>query len=213
MSSQYIYCFVTFLFLFNQSYGQNDDFKNRFEFSGSLSYDYSTDNGPSDSDPYGITNSVSQSLGIFPTIGYFVTNELEVAFEPEYYIQSKTYTGTYLHTSTTDYQPGIALGIYYNVTSLKQIIPFFGLRVEESWKVTDGDPTLYGFDLEWAKQGWTKPQVMFPSAATGVKLMVIKDFGAIIQLKYSKTTHWNTFDEDNRNGANFEMGVGLFLIL
>jgi hypothetical protein len=43
--------------------------------------------------------------------------------------------------------------------------------------------------------------------------MVIKDFGAIIQLKYSKTTHWNTFDEDNRNGANFEMGVGLFLIL
>ena len=60
MSSQYIYCFVTFLFLFNQSYGQNDDFKNRFEFSGSLSYDYSTDNGPSDSDPYGITNSVLQ---------------------------------------------------------------------------------------------------------------------------------------------------------
>jgi hypothetical protein len=158
-----------------------------FELLGSISYNNSTV-GDASSDVYAMSqNFNSQNLMVRPSIGYFLTNEIEFLFDVQYVLTYLQDDNGYDPSKWWSHRLGLSIGASYNYTFNQFITPFLGTRIGTSWSRMHseaGVPEDYG---------WGKPEISFPDLFIGTRFFVSKDWAFVISIEYSKTEPYSNF--------------------
>ena len=179
-----------------------------FELLGSISYNNSTV-GVASSPTYAMSQNLnSQNLMVRPSIGYFLTDEVEFLFDLQYALsyQHNNYDRIVIY-DWWSHRLGFSIGASYNYPINPFITPFLGTRIGFSWSrmhSEGGVPEDYG---------WGKPEISFPDLFIGTRFFVSKDWAFVISLEYSKIEPYSNFpiywDKNESTSVNF--GFSVFL--
>jgi len=172
-----------------------------FELQGSVSYSNST------------LRMAERSINtenevIRPTIGYFISDEIELLFDIQYVYSNQKYIDSYGINEWKDYHLGYSIGASYNIPVRPQnIIPFVGIRIGQLWSKHEYKQYL----PESTK--WGKPEITFPDLFMGTRIFLNTNWSLIVSLEYLKTKpsadlpiYW-----DENESTLFGVGFSVFL--
>ncbi len=152
-------------------------------------------------------NFNTQNLMVRPSLGCFLTDEIEFLFDIQYVL-------TYLHDDN-GYEPykwwshrlGFSIGASFNYPINSVITPFLGTRIRTSWSRMHSEGGVP------EDQGWGKPEISFPDLFIGTRFFVSKDWAFVISIEYSLTKPYGNFpiywDKNELTSVNF--GFSVFL--
>jgi hypothetical protein len=152
-------------------------------------------------------NLNTQNLMVRPSIGYFLTSEVEFLLDVQYVLYYSHNDDQYASSKWWNHRLGFSIGVSYNYSINPFITPFLGTRIGASWSrmhLESGVPE---------EMGWGKPEISFPDLFAGTRVFVSKDWAFVISIEYSTTKPYSNFpiywDKNESTSVNF--GFSVFL--
>jgi len=188
-----------------------------YELSGGFSYSYSNSLTPPYSGESFSRYFKTHTVSISPSLGYFLTEEIEILLSPEYSLQIVQYNLAEYRSGNpiiviertdrrTGHRIGFSLGIAYNYYLTSTFDIFVGAKIGQGWTWT-GSQTEY---FSW-NTGWSKPELSFPQVVAGVKIFIATSWAFLLQGQYSFTDHYSGNPEQEISRYVFAVGMSTFL--
>ena len=198
------------LFLSQSLLSQTVLLKDRYELQGTVAYQYVSETRQFDANLGYAPEYTIQAVAVTPSVGYFISRSLQAFVQPRIGFTRSTSKMLDRFVSppqeknivTTEYMPGIAIGVAYHIVDTSIIIPFVAVSTQISWQKRDIEGWLPGSGARWSAA-----ELALPTITIGAKTFFRQEWAFITQLQISSIQRPS--GRVGAEGLQVSVGVGI----